>query len=66
MQKKFTTVCEISKLNFSIFFYREIINDSVSVVSLNLHSYIREVLYAITTFDKPVWISGPADKISFW
>ena len=44
MQKKFTTVCEISKLNSSIFFYREIINDSVSVVSLNLHRYIREVV----------------------
>ena len=44
MQKKFTTVCEISKLKFQFFFYREIINDSVSVVSLNLHRYIREVV----------------------
>lgn len=27
---------------------------------------LEKSLYAITTFDKPVWISGPADKISFW
>ena len=32
------------QIKFFNFFYREIINDSVSVVSLNLHSYIREVV----------------------